>query len=118
MNIEKEEKNQKTKTIEQLNEKILSEQNQNNKIQQESIQLKHELKSIHGKYDTLQMELLQLREARTNEPILIDEPSSITAVVVPPVAPVTRVLRSKRSVHEDVILLWFFSTLSLFEHFI
>ena len=84
---EKFENLQKEKLIEKLNEKILSEQNQNEKIQQELSQLKQDLKNIHSKYDTLQVEVLQLREAKTNEPIQ-------------PVT--TRLMRSKRSANEEV----------------
>jgi chromosome segregation ATPase len=93
---EKYEKNQKDKTIEQLNEKVLSEKNQNDKI--------------HSKYDTLQVELLQLREAKNNEPIVIVESSSH------PPPPPTRLMRSKRSAHDEVALICF-SFLLEFLHF-
>jgi len=86
----------KEKIIEKLNEKILSEQNQNEKIQQELIQLKQDLKNIHSKYDTLQVEVLQLREAKNNEPIIIAESSH-----PPPPSTTTRLMRSKRSAHEE-----------------
>ena len=49
------------------------------------------------------MELLQWREAKTNEPIVIEHaaPPVPTPAPAPPAA--TRVLRSKRSAHEEVI---------------
>ncbi|CAF3446393.1 unnamed protein product [Rotaria sp. Silwood1] len=96
---EKYEKIQKDKIIEQLNDKILSEQNHNEKIQQELIQLKQDLKNIHSKYDLLQVELLQLRETKTNEPIIIAQSSSSTSH--PTTTSTTRLLRSKRSAHEE-----------------
>ncbi|CAF4006759.1 unnamed protein product, partial [Adineta steineri] len=113
---EKDEKNQKDKLIEQLNEKIRFEQNQNEKIQQELIQLKQDLKNIHSKYDTLQVELLQIREEKTKEPIIIIESSShppppppttiaaaatATTTAAAAATTTTRLLRSKRSAHEE-----------------
>ncbi|CAF3672398.1 unnamed protein product [Rotaria socialis] len=95
---EKHEKAHKDKTIEQLNGKLLSEKNQNEKFLQEVTQLRHDLKSIHSKYDTLQVELLQLRETKNNEPVLVAPPPSISA---PPPILATRTLRSKRSAHEE-----------------
>jgi chromosome segregation ATPase len=100
---EKSEKNHKDKIIDDLNEKIRLEQNQNDKTQQELIQLKQELKTIHSKYDTLQVELLQLREAKHNEPVVIVESLSSH----PPAAAATRLMRSKRSAHEEVARICF-----------
>ncbi|CAF0818882.1 unnamed protein product [Adineta ricciae] len=94
---------QKDKLIEQLNEKIRSEQNLNEKSQQESTQLKQDLKVIHAKYDTLQMELLQLREEKTKEPIVVIDPlpSHPPAPTPIPATTTTRLMRSKRSAHEE-----------------
>jgi hypothetical protein len=97
---EKFDKIEKERLIEKLNEKILFEQNQNEKIQQELIQLKQELKTIHSKYDTLQVELLQLRETKTNEPVILESSH-------PPTSTTTRLMRSKRSAHEEVALVCF-----------
>ncbi|CAF4598148.1 unnamed protein product, partial [Rotaria sp. Silwood2] len=95
---DKYETTQKDKIIEQLNDKILSEQSHNEKIQQELIQLKQDLKTVHSKYDLLQVELLQLRETKTNEPIMIAASSSTSH---PTTTTTTRLLRSKRSAHEE-----------------
>jgi hypothetical protein len=59
---------------------------------------------MNSKYDTLQVELLQLREAKNNEPIIIESshppPPTKTSTT-------TRLMRSKRSAHEEVALFCF-----------
>ena len=90
---EKIEKIEREKVIEELREKLRAEQNQNEKIQQE-------LKNIHSKYDALQVELLQVRESKANEPILLESSHP------PPTSTTTRLMRSKRSAHDEVRFLF------------
>ncbi|CAF0758076.1 unnamed protein product [Rotaria sordida] len=52
-------------------DKIKIEQNLNKKIQQDLIQLKQELKSIHTRYDSLQIEMLAMHKANNNDISLI-----------------------------------------------
>jgi len=97
---EKFEHQQTRKTIESLNEKLLAERTQNEKLQQE-------LKTIHSKYDALQVEVLHLRETKAKEPVVVEPP--------PPPQPTTttRTMRSKRSVHEEVACVCFSFLLKL-----
>jgi len=58
---------------------------------------------MNSKYDTLQVELLQLRETKTNEPVILESshpPPTKTLTT-------TRLMRSKRSAHEEVALFCF-----------
>lgn len=78
----------KEKLIEELREKLRCEQNQTEKMQQE-------FKSIHSKYDTLQVEVLQLREAKASELVILESAH-------PPPSTTTRLMRSKRSANDEV----------------
>lgn len=89
-NLEKEklEKNEREKSMEELREKLRAEQNQHEKIQQE-------LKNIQPRYDAMQLELLQLHKKKENEPIVLESSH-------PPPSTTTRLMRSKRSAHDEV----------------
>ncbi|UJR27803.1 hypothetical protein I4U23_009072 [Adineta vaga] len=52
-------------------EKLKIEQNSNKKMHQDIIQLKQELKSIHMRYDSLQIEMLAMHKANNNDIALI-----------------------------------------------
>lgn len=52
-------------------DKTKVEQNLNKKIHQDVIQLKQELKSMHLRYDTLQIEMLAMHQANNNDLSLI-----------------------------------------------
>lgn len=93
----KNEKIEKNKIIEQLNEKLLFEQKQNEKVLNDLSQMKSELKGVHSKYDALQVELLQVRAAKNNEPIGVRENISNNSIPNN-----SRLLRSKRSANEEV----------------
>lgn len=66
------------------------------------------MKTINTKYDAIQVELLQLRETKASEPVVVvaAEPTT-SSNPLPPPTPATRTLRSKRSAHEEVALLFF-----------
>jgi len=69
--LEEYRKQEAERKVRYYNEKIQIEQNLNKKIQQDLIQLKQELKTIHIKYDSLQIEMLAMHKANNNDISLI-----------------------------------------------
>ncbi len=69
--LEEYRKQEAERKVRYYDEKNHLEQNLNKKIQQDLIQLKQELKSIHMKYDSLQIEMLAMHKANNNDISLI-----------------------------------------------
>jgi len=69
--LEEYRKQEAERKVRYYDEKIKIEQNLNKKLQQDSIQLKQELKSIHMRYDSLQIEMLAMHKANNNDVSLI-----------------------------------------------
>lgn len=69
--LEEYRKQEAERKVRYYDEKIQIEQNLNKKIQQDVIQLKQDLKSIHIKYDSLQIEMLAMHKANNNDMSLI-----------------------------------------------
>ena len=69
--LEEYRKQEAERKVRYYDEKIKIEQNLNKKMQQDSIQLKQDLKSIHMRYDSLQMEMLAMHKANNNDVSLI-----------------------------------------------
>lgn len=103
---EKMEKNEREKIIDELREKLRAEQNQNEKIQQD-------LKNTRSRHDALQVELLDLRKSKANEPVHVESTRPTTSTTT-----TTRLMRSKRSAHDDVRFLTAFAFLFSIDLFI
>ncbi len=69
--LEEYRKQEAERKVRYYDEKTKTEQNLNKKFQQDILQLKQELKSIHMKYDSLQIEMLAMHEANNNDISLI-----------------------------------------------
>ncbi|CAF2351484.1 unnamed protein product [Rotaria sp. Silwood2] len=69
--LEEYRKQEAERKVRYYEDKIKIEQNLNKKIQQDLIQLKQELKSIHVRYDSLQIEMLAMHKANNNDISLI-----------------------------------------------
>jgi hypothetical protein len=69
--LEEYRKQEAERKVRYYDEKNHQEQNLNKKMQQDIIQLKQELKSIHMKYDSLQIEMLAMHKANNNDISLI-----------------------------------------------
>ncbi|CAF4512427.1 unnamed protein product, partial [Rotaria socialis] len=69
--LEEYRKQEAERKVRSYEEKIKVEQNLNKKTQQDIIQLKQDLKSIHMRYDSLQIEMLAMHEANISELSLI-----------------------------------------------
>jgi chromosome segregation ATPase len=69
--LEEYRKQEAERKVRYYDEKIKIEQNFNKKTQQDLIQLKQELKSIHMRYDSLQIEMLEMHKANNNDASLI-----------------------------------------------
>jgi hypothetical protein len=69
--LEEYRKQEAERKVRYYDEKNQIEQNLNKKIQQDLIQLKQELKSIHMKYDALQIEMLAMHKANNPDISLI-----------------------------------------------
>jgi chromosome segregation ATPase len=69
--LEEYRKQEAERKVRYYDEKNQIEQNLNKKMQQDIIQLKQELKSIHIRYDSLQIEMLAMHKANNNDISLI-----------------------------------------------
>jgi chromosome segregation ATPase len=69
--LEEYRKQEAERKVRYYDEKIKTEQNLNKKFQQDLLQLKQELKSIHMRYDSLQIEMLAMHKANNNHISLI-----------------------------------------------
>jgi hypothetical protein len=69
--LEEYRKQEAERKVRYYDEKNQIEQNFNKKMQQDIIQLKQELKSIHIRYDSLQIEMLAMHQAHNNDISLI-----------------------------------------------
>ncbi|CAF0831996.1 unnamed protein product [Rotaria sp. Silwood1] len=69
--LEEYRKQEAERKVRYYEDKIKIEQNLNKKIQQDLSQLKQELKSIHIRYDSLQIEMLAMHKANNNDMSLI-----------------------------------------------
>ncbi|CAF1977029.1 unnamed protein product [Rotaria magnacalcarata] len=69
--LEEYRKQEAERKVRYYEEKIKVEQNLNKKTQQDIIQLKQDLKSIHMRYDSLQIEMLAMHKANISELSLI-----------------------------------------------
>ncbi|CAF1077789.1 unnamed protein product [Adineta steineri] len=69
--LEEYRKQEAERKVRYYDERIQIEQTVNKKMQQDLIQLKQELKSIHTRYDSLQIEMLAMHKANNNDISLI-----------------------------------------------
>ncbi|CAF1286216.1 unnamed protein product [Adineta ricciae] len=69
--LEEYRKQEAERKVRYYDEKLLTEQTGNKKMQQDLIQLRQELKSIHMRYDALQIEMLAMHKANNNDVSLI-----------------------------------------------
>lgn len=69
--LEEYRKQEAERKVRYYEEKSKTEQNLNKKMQQDVLQLKQELKSIHLRYDSLQIEMLAMHQANHNDISLI-----------------------------------------------
>ena len=91
-------------------DKLRQEQTQNQKIQYDYTQTKHDLKTLQVKYDALQLEMIEMHQNTQVKPIptvemFVDRTSTTTNgnEEQPTNDPQKRVLRSKRRTNEEVI---------------
>ncbi|CAF1629926.1 unnamed protein product, partial [Adineta ricciae] len=69
--LEEYRKQEAERKVRYYDEKLITEQAGNKKMQQDLIQLRQELKSIHMRYDALQIEMLAMHKANNNDVSLI-----------------------------------------------
>jgi hypothetical protein len=69
--LEEYRKQEAERKVRYYDDKMKIEQNLNKKFQQDILQLKQELKSIHIRYDSLQIEMLEMHKANNNDISLI-----------------------------------------------
>ena len=69
--LEEYRKQEAERKVRYYDEKIKSEHTVNKKMQQDFLQLKQELKSMHLRYDSLQIEMLAMHKANHNDTTLI-----------------------------------------------
>lgn len=69
--LEEYRKQEAERKVRYYEDKSKIEQNLNKKLQQDVLQMKQDLKSIHSRYDSLQIEMLAMHQANQNESSLI-----------------------------------------------
>ena len=69
--LEEYRKQEAERKVRYYDEKCQIEQNLNRKLQQDVVQLKQDLKSIHLRYDALQIEMLAMHQANHNDSSLV-----------------------------------------------
>lgn len=69
--LEEYRKQEAERKVRYYEEKGKIEQNLNKKLQQDILQMKQDLKSIHSRYDSLQIEMLAMHQANQNESSLV-----------------------------------------------
>lgn len=78
--LEEYRKQEAERKVRYYEEKSKIEQNLNKKLQQDVLQLKQDLKSIHMRYDSLQIEMLAMHQANHNDSSLVPTKDTIDDV--------------------------------------